>query len=100
VEAVSAFVQQRLHVVVAADAVDEDEGEAHVLDRIHVAARRLAWPRHQIEKFVTDEQVEVAGEDRIDGFEEFAGDVDVALGVAEGLDRLAAGDVHAHVPRA
>ena len=99
VERVAAFVEQRLHVAVQADAVDEQERQSDVFELVLVAARRLALAVHQVEQLVVDERLELSGKARIDLREQLAAEVDQLLLGLEGPQRRLAVEIDFEIPR-
>ena len=98
VERVAAFVEQRLHVAVQADAVDEQERQSDVFQLVLVAARRLALAAHQVEQLVIDERLELCGKAWIDLREQLATEVDQLLLGLEGSQRRLAVEIDFEVP--
>ena len=100
VERVPRLVQQRLHVVVHADAVGEHERHPIVLELVLVAARRLATAAHQVEQVAVHQFVDPGGEGRIDRVHQPAADGDqFGLG-GERAQRWSALRIDLEVPRA
>jgi hypothetical protein len=100
VEGVAALVQEGQEVVVAADEVGEDEGEAAGLEVDLVAAGGLAGAGHEVEEAALGEVGELAPERGVEGVEDGDGAGDEGGFVGEGLQRGLAGQRGEQIPGA
>ena len=73
VERVAGLVQQRHHIVHQADGVHEDERPPAEVQRLAVAARRLALPAVQVEQPLVDHGLELVAQRRIHPVEHATG---------------------------
>ena len=80
VEGVPRLVQQRHDVVHQPDRVHEDERPPPVVQRLAVAARRLALPAVEVEQPLVDHGLELAAERGIDPLEDPRGPADELVG--------------------
>ena len=74
-KAVPRFVQQRGDVLGNAGRVHEHERPAPGVQRVAIAARRLARPRLQVEQSLGYHRAELSTERRVDCREDLRGDV-------------------------